>query len=262
MTQMSWLVTEDRGLVRWLILDNPKRKNAIPMDGWSDLERAFRDFEDAPARILVLTGSGGEFCSGADLDPQRFEEVQSVEDRHRRMKAVGEVALLLHRLSKPTIAAVDGVAVGAGMNLAIGCDLVVATNRARFSEIFARRGLALDTGGSWLLPRIVGMQKAKELALTGRIVDAEAAHRMGLVNRVVAVDELETTVDALAEELLSGAPLAQMMSKQMLNSSFASSYADALAWEAESQAVLLGSEDVTEGVAAFIQKRDPSWRGR
>lgn len=154
--------------MRWLTIDRPDRKNAIPFDGWSDLSAEFEAFEGSGQRVLVVTGAGGEFCAGADLDPSRIDRMQSVEDRHARMKVVAAAALALHRLTKPTIAAVDGVAVGAGLNLALGCDVVVATNRARFSEIFVKRGLTVDFGGSWLLPRIVGLQRAKEMALIGR----------------------------------------------------------------------------------------------
>lgn len=259
---MSWLVTEDRGPARWVIIDRPERKNAIPMDGWGEILGAFEAFEESDQRVLVLTGSGGEFCAGADLDPNRLERLASVEDRHERMKLVGSVAMALHRITRPTIAAVDGVAVGAGMNLALGCDLVVATDRARFSEIFVRRGLTLDSGGSWLLPRIVGLQRAKELALTGRMVGAEEALSLGLVLEVVPADELETRVEEHVTRLLAGAPLGQSLAKQMLNAAFGTSYADALGWEGQAQAVMMGSEDSTEGVLAFFQKRDPEWKGR
>ena len=122
-------------------------------------------------------------------------------------------ATALHRLAAPTIAAVDGVAAGAGMNLAIGCDIIIATERARFTEIFVRRGLTLDFGGTWLLPHVVGRARALDLALTGRIVGAAEALDMGLVARVVAVDELEAAVSETAVDLAAGAPLAQRFIK-------------------------------------------------
>ncbi len=259
---MSWLLTEDRGAVRWLTIDRPERRNAVPFDGWDELTAAFASFEESVQRVLVITGAGGDFCAGADLDPSRIDRLQRVEDRHLRMKSVGGAALALHRLTKPTIAAVDGVAVGAGMNLAIGCDLVVATDRARFSEIFVRRGLTVDFGGSWLLPRIVGLQRAKDLALSGRIVGAEEAMGIGLVLEVVPADELETRVTEMAEGLLLGAPVAQMLAKQTIDAAFQLGLADALSWEGEAQAVALGTEDAGEGVMAFIEKREPRWKGR
>ncbi len=259
---MSWLLTEDRGAVRWLTIDRPERRNAVPFDGWDELTAAFASFEESVQRVLVITGAGGDFCAGADLDPSRIDRLQRVEDRHLRMKSVGGAALALHRLTKPTIAAVDGVAVGAGMNLAIGCDLVVATDRARFSEIFVRRGLTVDFGGSWLLPRIVGLQRAKDLALSGRIGGAEEARGIGLVLEVVPADELETRVTEMAEGLLLGAPVAQMLAKQTIDAAFQLGLADALSWEGEAQAVALGTEDAGEGVMAFIEKREPRWKGR
>lgn len=259
---MTWLRTEDRGLVRWLTIDRPDRKNAIPFDGWGELRSAFETFETSDARVLVVTGSGGEFCAGADLDPSRIDRLQAVEDRHVRMKDVGEAALALHRITKPTVAAVDGVAVGAGMNLALGCDVVLATERARFSEIFVRRGLTVDFGGSWLLPRVVGIQRAKEMALSGRIIDADEAARIGLVMEVVAVDDLEDRVTTLAESFIAGAPVAQMFAKQTMNASFQISLTDALSWEGEAQSVALGTEDAIEGVLAFLDKRDPVWKGK
>ena len=254
--------TDDRGLVRWLTIDRPDRKNAIPFDGWGELRAAFGSFEASEQRVLVVTGSGGEFCAGADLDPARVDRLQSVEDRHSRMKEVGAAAMALHRLTKPAIAAVDGVAVGAGLNLALGCDVVVATERARFSEIFVRRGLTMDFGGSWLLPRVVGMQRAKELALSGRIVEADEANRIGLVTEVVQVEALEHRVTEIADGFLAGAPVAQMFAKQTLNASFQIGLADALSWEGEAQSVTLGTEDAVEGLLAFFEKRDPEWKGR
>jgi enoyl-CoA hydratase/carnithine racemase len=259
---VTWLLTEDRGQVRWLTIDRPERKNVVPFDGWGDLRAAFEDFESSDQRVLVVTGSGGEFCAGADLDPSRLDRIQTVAGRHARMKEVGSAAMALHRLTKPTIAAVDGVAVGAGMNLALGCDVVVATERARFSEIFVRRGLTVDFGGSWLLPRIVGLQRAKELALSGRIVEAEEAAQIGIALEVVPVDELEARVTELAEAFLLGAPMAQMFAKQTIDAAFQTSLADSLSWEGEAQSVALGTEDAAEGLLAFLEKRAPSWKGK
>jgi 2-(1,2-epoxy-1,2-dihydrophenyl)acetyl-CoA isomerase len=259
---VTWLLTEDRGQVRWLTIDRPERKNAVPFNGWGDLRVAFEDFERSEQRVLVVTGSGGEFSAGADLDPSRLDRIQTVAGRHARMKEVGSAAMALHRLTKPTIAAVDGVAVGAGMNLALGCDVVVATERARFSEIFVRRGLTVDFGGSWLLPRIVGLQRAKELALTGRIVGAGEAVQIGIALEVVPVDELEARVTELAEDFLLGAPMAQMFAKQTIDAAFQTSLADALSWEGEAQSVALGTEDAAEGLLAFLEKREPVWKGK
>ena len=258
---MSWLLTEDDGEIRRLTFNRPERKNAVPPEGWSLLRDAFTDFEKSPARVLIVTGAGGEFCAGADLDRSGSAMGESVARRHRKMKTVGEAASALHRTTKPTIAAVDGVAVGAGMNMALGCDVVIASTRARFSEIFVRRGLTVDFGGTWLLPRVVGLQRAKELALSGRIVDAEEALAIGLAVEVVPPDELADRAQSMAEGFLEGAPIAQMFAKQSLNASFESSFAESLSWEGQSQAIAMGTTDFEEGVAAFMEKREPDWRG-
>lgn len=259
---VTWLKTETIDGVRWLTIDRPDRKNAIPVDGWPALTAAFAEFESSDDRVLVIAGAGGSFCAGADLDPDRFSTAMSVTEAHRRMKVVERAAVALHRTTKPTVAAVDGVAVGAGMNLALGCDVVIATERARFSEIFVRRGLTVDFGGTWLLPRIVGLQRAKELALSGRIVEAEEAERLGIVMEVVPVARLHGRVEEVARSFLTGAPIGQMFAKQGMNASFESSFSESISWEGQSQAIALGTEDVIEGVSAFLEKRDPLWKGR
>jgi 2-(1,2-epoxy-1,2-dihydrophenyl)acetyl-CoA isomerase len=178
------------------------------------------------------------------------------------MKTVGDAALRLHRLTKPTIAAVDGVAVGAAMNLALGCDVVLASSRARFSEIFVRRGLTVDFGGSWLLPRVVGMQRAKELALSGRIVEAHEARDLGLCLELTTPDGLMPRALELAASFMGQAPIAQMFAKQALNHAWDMSFAEALDLEGQSQAICFTTDDVAEGIAAFLEKRDPDFTGR
>jgi len=251
---------EDTGRVRTLTIASPGRRNAIPSDGWPLLEKAFADFEKSEARVLIVTGAGGDFCSGADLDPGQMGGTGIVA-RQARMRAVGAAALALHKLTKPAVAAVDGVAVGAGMNLALGCDIVIASTRARFSEIFVRRGLTLDFGGTWLLPRIVGLQRAKELALTGRIVEAREAVELGLALEVVDPDRLLDRAMEIAMSLQEGAPIAQMFAKQALNRSWQLSFEEALGWEDQSQSICMGTGDVVEGVASFLQKRPPEFTG-
>jgi 2-(1,2-epoxy-1,2-dihydrophenyl)acetyl-CoA isomerase len=260
LTRMSWFDIDDRGPVRRLVLNRPEARNAIPADGWEALRQTFVDFEASDCRVLVIGGAGGAFCAGADV--RGLEESTGMDDRRRRMARVGDAVLALHRLTKPTVAAVSGVAVGAGMNLALGCDLVIADQTARFSEIFVQRGLTLDAGGSWLLPRLVGLQRAKELALTGRIVEASEALELGLVLEVVEPGMLEARVDELAGVLAAGAPVAQMFSKQAIDRAMESSFEQALALEGQSQAICLSTADVAEGVAAFLGKRPPRFQGR
>jgi 2-(1,2-epoxy-1,2-dihydrophenyl)acetyl-CoA isomerase len=252
------LVDRAAGVVT-VTLNRPERLNAITGDMWLQLTRIFTDVAGRPDdRVLVLTGAGGAFCSGADLGSADNRSGPALT----HMRGVGDAALALHRLPKPTIARVDGVAAGAGLNLALGCDLIVASERSRFSEIFARRGLSVDFGGSWLLPRIVGMHKAKELVLLADILTAADAAAMGLVNRVVPVEDLDSLVAEWAATLAAGPPLALSMSKLLLNKSMEMSLDQALEAEAQAQSVNLASKDVEEAFAAFLDKRPPHFEGR
>jgi len=255
------LLVDRSGGVVTVTINRPEKKNAANGTVWNELLEVFTDVAArADDRVLVITGAGDAFCSGADLS----DLGRAGDDTHQlqRMRFIGDVALRLHRLAKPTIAKVNGVAAGAGCNLALGCDLVVASDRARFSEIFARRGLSIDFGGSWLLPRLVGLHKAKELALLADIVDAAEADRIGIVNRVVPHDELDAFVDGWASRLAAGPPLALSMTKTMLNNAFAVSMDQALEDEARCQTVNFGTADTAEAMAAFLQKRDPEFQGR
>ena len=162
----------------------------------------------------------------------------------------------------PTIAMVDGYAVGAGSNLALCCDLIVASDRAKFGELFCKIGLAVDGGGAWFLPRLVGLARAKELVFTGDIFDAAEASRIGLVNRVVHAADLAATTRELAEKIAAGPPLAVRQDKQALNRAASTDLAGALEIEAFSQALAVASDDHQEGVAAFFDKRPPKFTGQ
>jgi enoyl-CoA hydratase/carnithine racemase len=242
-------------------LNRPEKKNAINALMWDELLATFREIEQADVdRVVVITGAGGAFCSGADLsgaDPD-------VEPRHQwhQMRQVGSVALALQRLPQPVIAKVGGVAAGAGCNLALGCDLIVASDEARFSEIFARRGLSIDFGGSWVLPRLVGLHRAKELALFADIISAKEAEAMGLVNRVVPAGDLDAFVASWASRLTAGPPIALAQTKRLLNNSFEVSLEQALEDEGWAQTVNFGTADTAEAMQAFLEKREPKFRGR
>ncbi len=257
---METLIVErsEDGVVT-VTLNRPRRKNAIDLTMWGELMDTFREVAQSRTdRVMVLTGAGGAFCAGADLSPD------DVKDWHQldRMHYYGWVGLALHEIPKPVIAKIGGDAVGAGLNLALGCDLIVAGESARFSEIFARRGLSVDLGGSWLLPRLVGIHKAKELALLAEILSAEEALRLGIVNRVVPDEELDDFVGEWAGRLAAGPPIALQMTKRMITSAFSSSFSEALHWEAMAQTVTTGTEDTREAIQAFFEKRDPVFRGR
>jgi enoyl-CoA hydratase/carnithine racemase len=243
-----------------ITLTRPEKKNAINGPMWDELLATFREISTNPLdRVVVITGAGGDFCSGADLTggPAGAERPHYLAN----MRHVGDVALALHKLPQPTIAKVRGVSVGAGCNLAIGCDLVVAGDTARFSQIFARRGLSLDFGGSWLLPRRVGLHKAKELALFADIISAPEALEIGLVNRVLPDAELDAFVADWASRLAAGPPIALAQSKRMLDNSMAVTFEQALDDEGAAQTVNSGTSDTGEAMAAFVEKRTPKFSG-
>lgn len=258
----SFLTTVDTGPIRTLTMSAPGRMNAVPRDGWVALATAFDEFRASDSRVLIITGADGEFCAGADMGAPTGEDPSTADNAERMRSTVNRAAIALHRIPKPTIAAVDGVAVGAGMNLAIGCDIVVASTRARFAEIFVRRGLTLDFGGTWLLPRLVGLTRARELALTGRVFGATEAWEMGLVSEVVEPSALRGRVEELGDQLAAGAPLAQAVIKRAMDRSSTMTFEQALAFEEHAQAILLASEDLVEGAASFMEKRPPRFLGR
>jgi len=167
----------------------------------------------------------------------------------------------MRRLEKPIIAAVNGVAAGAGCSLALACDLVIASEDARFLQAFSRVGLVPDTGSTWFLPRLVGMARAAEMMLTAEPVDAATAERFGLVNRVVPADELMDHANALAMKLAQSAPIALALAKRALSRTHEMNLEEALDYEAQLQSVAGRSDDHKEGVAAFVEKRAPSFRG-
>jgi enoyl-CoA hydratase/carnithine racemase len=257
-------VTRRDGIVT-VTLNRPHKKNAMTPTMWEELLEVFEAVEsDRADRVLVITGAADAFCSGADLTDASGDEgaADGVGGSVERMRLVTRCALTLHELRTPTLAAVNGVAAGAGLNLALGCDIVIASERARFSEIFSKRGLSVDFGGSWLLPRLVGLHRAKELVFLADIIDATEAERIGLVNRVVAHDRFAEVVEDYAQRLAALPPIQIANSKRMLNQSFAVSMAEALEVEGLAQALSFQTKDTVEAIMAFIQKREPHFEGR
>ncbi|HEY5097793.1 MAG TPA: enoyl-CoA hydratase-related protein [Acidimicrobiales bacterium] len=257
--------------VAWITLDRPEAGNAITA--------AMRDqiivwLEEASAdlavRVVVLTGAGEKgFCTGADL---RSSGPGPVRPAGAPDRAVGDAARLIRtgwqRLisavldcEKPVIAAVNATAAGGGMHLALACDLVLAAEEAKFIEVFVRRGTAPDAGGAYLLPRLIGPQRAKELFFFGDDVPAAEAERLGLVNRVVPRLELLTLAGEWAARLASGPTRAISVAKHLTNHSFESDRATAFREEAMAQELVTGTEDCAEGLAAFAGRRPPVFRG-
>lgn len=257
---METLHVERADGVVTVTLNRPERKNAMSPSMFGELRATFRDISADPERdrVVVVTGAGGDFCSGADLSTLGDVKVHQLH----WMRQVGEACAALHALPQPVIAKVVGVAVGAGANLALGCDLIVASDDARFSEIFSRRGLSIDFGGSYVLPRLIGIHKAKELAFFADIISAKEAEEFGIVNRVVPASEIDAFVADWAARLAAGPPLALSMTKRLLNQSLQVTVEQALEGEAQAQSVNFRSADTAEAIAAFSEKRDPVFRGR
>jgi enoyl-CoA hydratase/carnithine racemase len=260
---METLIVERQGGVVTVTMNRPERKNAANAVMLLELPAIFEEIEaNAADRVMVLTGAGGAFCSGADLGDPNGPASDTSRSPLARMRRLGDVALALYRLTKPTIAKVDGHAVGAGLSLALGCDLVVCSDRDKLSMIFSRRGLSLDNGASYLLPRLVGMARAKEIALFGGMYSGEEALALGLINRVVPAADLDAFVDQWAATLAAGPPLALSMTKTLLQASGHSSMEEAVENEARCQSVNFASEDTNEALAAFTEKREPTYIGR
>ena len=257
---MSDLLVDRTDGVVTLTLNRPEKMNAITRDMWGGLREVYEEVaRNRDDRVLVVTGAGRAFCAGADLVDAGMPRGSGHRLEH--MRCVGRSAAALRGIPKPTIAKVNGVAAGAGLNLALGCDLVIASDAARFSEIFVKRGLSIDYGGSWLLPRLIGVHKAKELAFLADVITAADAERIGIVNRVVPVDDLDRTVDEIVAQLMKMAPVALSQTKHLLDQAFSATFAEAVEAEAVAQVVNLSTADVQEAVRAFTEKRDPHFTG-
>jgi 2-(1,2-epoxy-1,2-dihydrophenyl)acetyl-CoA isomerase len=239
-----------------LTLDRPERRNAIDVSTWQALAAELSAIGARPAdRAVVLTGAGGTFCAGGDLSGATSETGADPESARRAMsESVGVACLALHTLPKPVIAAVEGTAAGAGANLAFGCDLVVAGASARFGEVFIHRALSVDSGGSWLLPRLVGLHRAKELVFLGDWIGADDALRFGLVNRVVADAAALAEAQGLARRLAAASPAALARSKRALDAAFERSFEAALDDEADAIAECVASPDFAAAMRRFLSR--------
>ncbi|MEU1984498.1 enoyl-CoA hydratase-related protein [Nocardia sp. NPDC019395] len=239
--------------VTTITLNRPERKNAIDESMWRTLTGLLQQIRnDAGTRVVVLQGAGGDFCAGADV-------AKSTHDEHPipRLRRIGDVAHALFELPMPVIAKVDGVAAGAGCNMALACDIVIASERGRFSEIFSRRGLSIDFGGSWLLPRIVGLQQAKRLALLAEVIGAAEAYRLGMVTWVQPVDQLDEFVADIAQRLAALPPIALEQTKALMNAGMDIDLPTAIRNETAAQAVNFATEDAPAAFRAFLDKTDP-----
>jgi 2-(1,2-epoxy-1,2-dihydrophenyl)acetyl-CoA isomerase len=252
------LLLEKTGHVATLTLNRPEARNALDMTMRRELFEALEEIEaDATTRALILTGAGGHFCAGGDV--KTMGQSARAADGRARVEALNRLVLRLVDFPRPVIGMIDGFAVGAGMNLALCCDFIVASDRAKFGEVFANIGLVPDGGGSWLLPRLVGLPRAKELIFTADIIEAAEAERIGIVSRVVPAAELAATTMKLAERIAQGPARVIAMAKHMVNRAATSDLARALDLEAFSQAIAITGDDHAEGLKAFFEKRKPKF---
>ena len=256
------ITIEQDGDIVTVTIDRPRRKNACTPGMWAGLRHGFREIAESSARAVVVTGAGGDFCAGADVVGGDDVDGETAR-RHRvdHMRDIADTVMAIHDCPKPVIAKVDGVAVGAGLGVALAADMVWCSERARFSLIFVKRGLSLDFGTSWLLPKRVGLHEAKRLAFTGEIIGAQRAAALGIVNEVVPADELDQAVDDMAATIAAGPPIALANTKRYLNNASTVSLFQALEAEALGQGVNFGTNDTKEAMQAFVEKRDPEFEG-
>lgn len=257
------LLERDDSVAR-ITLNTPEKRNALSDRVSGGLIDALSDVEGSDARCVVVEGAGPAFSAGGDIDAmvERHErDAPAPEAVERVVKRIGRAVQRLVECPLPTIAKVDGPAFGAGANLAIACDLQLLSEDAKMGFGFRQVGLAVDSGTSYLLPRLVGDNVAKELVFTGELLDAERAAELGLANHVYPVDEFEASAEALVDEIASGPTVALRTSKRLLRYGRDASLSEAISHEAVAQGTVFDSADHAEGISAFQESRSPEFEG-
>ena len=264
------VILEKRGNIAILTLNRPERLNAISPQMTQDLVSVLDEVDgDDDVRVLVITGAGRGFCSGADVEGMAGGS-QSGSDTARGAEAIrqvlvqsaGRVIPRVQKMKKPTIAMVNGAAVGGGCDLAFACDLRTGSENARFMNAFIRIGLFSGWGGTWLYPRVMGLGKALEYLYTGDFIEAKEAERLNVLNRLVPADELEKETMALAGKIANGPPVAMRLTKLQTYEGLNMDLETALQMAAACETITLTSEDHKEGVTAFREKRQAKFQGR
>lgn len=263
MSDFEFVLVERDGAVGTITLNRPDKLNALVGRMRQEVAAAVEDLaRDASTRVLVITGAGRAFCAGADIGYMKeLLERGDTENFTALVEAGRAVVTAIRETSKPVIASVNGPAAGGGANLALACDLRIASERASIGQTFSRIGLHPDWGGTYFLPRLVGVSKALELIFSGEMVEAQEAHRLGLFNRVVPHERLAAETRALALGLAAKPPLAVALAKRAVYQSGDRSLSEMLDLELEHQLRCFGSRDAREGFQAFLEKRQPSFQG-
>ncbi len=263
---MSWeyILLERQDGVATVTLNRPEKYNAFAGLMRQEIVEALGEVaQDREVRVVVITGAGKAFCVGGDVNEfvsgtTKALEQQVSSERHAMCKA----ALTINTMEKPVIASVNGVAAGGGCNLALACDIRIASEKARFGQVFVRRGVHPDWGGIYFLPRLVGYSKAAELIFSGEVVGAEEALKIGMVNKVVPHEELARVTRDFAERIAKNAPIPIAFAKRGLQNFHRWDLAQALDYESYVLEVCKNSEDLTEGFTSFLEKREPAFKGR
>ena len=263
---MSWeyILLEKKDGVGTITLNRPEKYNAFAGLMRQEIVEAIDDVAaDREVRVVVITGAGKAFCVGGDVNEFVSGTTQALEqqvssERHAMCKA----ALTINTMEKPVIASVNGVAAGGGCNLALSCDIRIASEKARFGQVFVRRGVHPDWGGIYFLPRLVGYAKAAELIFSGEVVAAEEALKIGMVNQVVPHEELARVTRGLAERIARNAPIPIAFAKRGLQNFYKWDLAQALDYESYVLEVCKQSEDFMEGFSSFLEKREPVFKGK
>lgn len=262
------ILTHRDGAILTVTLNLPEKRNPISDNGLIDalIDALTAADADISVRAVILTGAGSAFSSGGDLKAMKagigLRDALPAQTRRNYRSGIQRLPLMFHALEVPVIAAVNGPAIGAGLDLACMCDIRVAGESARFAESFVKVGIVPGDGGAWLLPRIVGFSKASELALTGETIDAAEALAIGLVSRVVADDALLATARSVAEKIAANPPHAVRMTKRLLREGQTTTLPALLDMSAAMQALAHATADHDEAVAAFLERRSPDFSGR
>ena len=251
------IILEKKDYIATITLNRPDRLNALNDQMADELNDVSVSIDgDDEVRVVVITGAGRAFCSGADLKGERTGRSEIGHDLADRIFAA------LNNIEKPIIASINGVAVGGGCTMTLSCDIRIASEEAKFQLPFTRLGICTELGSSYLLPRLIGMGKASELLLTSKMIDAKEAKEIGLVNQVVPADELVKTTHEMASSIAKLPPLSVKMNKRGLRQAMNTDLPSQLRYEALATAYLSGTEDAKEAIKAFQEKREPIYKGR